>query len=145
MKLMTWLLLLIPSMGFSQEPDSGHQINDMSDTISEPAFTFVEKMPVFPGGQELMYKYLHDNIQCPEGLVTDSDGEMVIVQFVVWSDGEIRNARVVRGKNQKLQKEALRIITSMNENHRWEPGMHKGEAVPVTFTLPIKFHCSEGK
>ena len=60
----------------------------------------------------------------------------VIVQFVVSKDGDIKNAKVMRGIGGGCNEEALRVV---NEMPRWKPGKHNGRAVPVTFTLPIKF------
>jgi len=38
-----------------------------------------------------------------------------------------------------LDEEVLRIFELMNTQKSWIPGKHKGVAVPVSFTLPIKF------
>jgi protein TonB len=60
----------------------------------------------------------------------------VIVQFVVSKEGDIINAKIVRSLGGGIDQEALRVVKSMP---RWNPGKHNGKAVPVTFTLPIKF------
>jgi protein TonB len=63
----------------------------------------------------------------------------VFVQFIVRKDGTIENARVVKGIGHGCDEEALRVVKSMNIAHTWTPGMHNGRAIPVTFTLPVKF------
>jgi len=35
--------------------------------------------------------------------------------------------------------EAIRVITSMNTAHKWNPAKPNGEPVKAMFTLPIKF------
>ena len=102
----------------------------------EEPFAYVEQMPTFPDGTEAMYKYIYDKIKYPAIARENGISGQVIVQFVVAKDGEIKNARVVRGIGGGCNEEALRVVNGMP---RWKPGMHNGRAVPVTFTLPIKF------
>jgi protein TonB len=102
----------------------------------EEPFAYVEQMPTFPDGNEAMYKYIYDKIKYPAIARENGISGQVIVQFVVAKDGEIKNARVVRGIGGGCNEEALRVVNGMP---KWKPGMHNGRAVPVTFTLPIKF------
>ena len=83
-----------------------------------------------------MYKYIYDTMQYPAEAREKKISGQVIVQFVVSAEGEIQNAKVVRGIAGGCNEEALRIVNSMPT---WNPGMHNGRNVPVTFTLPIKF------
>ena len=102
----------------------------------EEPFQYVEQMPTFPDGQEAMYKFIYDRIKYPAIARENGISGQVIVQFVVSKDGDIKNARVARGIGGGCNEEALRVV---NEMPRWKPGKHNGRAVPVTFTLPIKF------
>ncbi len=102
----------------------------------EAPFQYVEQMPTFPDGQEAMYKYIYDNIKYPAIARENGISGNVIVQFVVSKDGEIKNAKIARGIGGGCNEEALRVVNMMP---RWKPGKHNGRAVPVTFTLPIKF------
>lgn len=102
----------------------------------EEPFTYVEQMPSFPDGQDAMYKYIYDKIKYPAIARENGISGQVIVQFVVSRDGEIQKAKVVRGIGGGCNEEALRVVNGMP---KWKPGKHNGRAVPVTFTLPIKF------
>lgn len=66
---------------------------------------------------------------------TGSQGK-VIVQFVVDRDGTISNPKVVRGVDPYLDKEAIRVISSMP---KWTPGMQNGKKVRVKYTIPVSF------
>lgn len=66
---------------------------------------------------------------------TGSQGK-VIVQFVVDRDGTISNPKVVRGGDPYLDKEAIRVISSMP---KWTPGMQNGKKVRVKYTVPVSF------
>jgi len=102
----------------------------------EEPFTYVEQMPTFPDGTEAMYKYIYEKIKYPAIARENGISGQVIVQFVVSKEGEIQKAKVVRGIGGGCNEEALRVVNGMP---KWKPGKHNGRAVPVTFTLPIKF------
>ncbi|HEX5112017.1 MAG TPA: TonB family protein [Saprospiraceae bacterium] len=107
----------------------------ISQTGDEP-FTYVEHMPTFPEGQEAMYKFIYERIKYPAAARENGISGVVIIQFVVSKEGDIQNAKVLRGIGGGCNEEALRVI---NEMPRWNPGQHDGRNVPVTFTMPIKF------
>lgn len=96
----------------------------------------VEKMPEFPGGQEALNRFLVRNIKYP--LLAQENGIQgrVVCQFVVNSDGSIVDISVVRGVEESLDKEAIRVIKSMP---KWTPGRQGGKSVRVKYTLPIRF------
>ncbi len=108
----------------------------LEEPKEEAPFSYVEQMPTFPDGQEAMYKFIYDRIKYPAIARENGISGQVIVQFVVSKDGEIKNAKVVRGIGGGCNEEALRVV---NDMPKWKPGKHNGRAVPVTFTLPIKF------
>ena len=100
-------------------------------------FEVVEKMPVFPnGGMPGLMKYLSDNIRYPEAAKVAGIQGRVTVVFVVDKDGSITNVKTLRGVDAELDKEAIRVISSMP---KWIPGMQKGKAVKVRYTVPVMF------
>lgn len=102
----------------------------------EEIFVVVEESPEFPGGEEARLKFLHDNIAYPR-IARDAGVEgRVIVGFVVEPDGRISNVKIIRGKVQSLDEEALRVTKMMP---RWKPGKQRGKSVRVQFTMPITF------
>ena len=96
-------------------------------------------MPEFPGGMAECMKWLGQNIKYPAEAKEKGVQGRVIVQMVVEKDGTITNAKVVRGVDPLLDAEALRVV---NQSPKWKPGMQKGEAVRVKYTLPIMFRLS---
>ncbi len=115
--------------------DSLKSSTDSEVKEAEP-FMYVEQMPTFPGGQEAMYKFIYQELEYPAAAKESGIAGTVVVQFVVSKEGEIQNPKVVRGIGGGCNEEALRIVNSMP---KWNPAMHNGRTVPVTFTLPIKF------
>ena len=99
-------------------------------------FEVVENMPDFPGGQAALMQYLAKNIKYPTIAQENGTQGRVIVQFVVNRDGSIVDAKVLRGVDPYLDKEAIRVISSMP---KWTPGVHKGKKVRVKYTVPVSF------
>ena len=108
----------------------------LEEPKEEEPFAYVEQMPTFPDGTEAMYKYIYEKIKYPAIARENGISGQVIIQFVVSKEGDIQKAKVVRGIGGGCNEEALRVVNGMP---RWKPGKHNGRAVPVTFTLPIKF------
>lgn len=95
-----------------------------------------EIMPEFPGGMAALMKYLGANIKYPTISQEMGSAGRVIVQFVVDKDGSISNPEVVRGVDAYLDKEAIRVISSMP---KWRPGVQNGKKVRVKYTVPVVF------
>ena len=96
----------------------------------------VEFMPEFPGGTAALMKYLGANIKYPTISQEMGSAGKVIVQFVVDKDGTITDPTVVRGGDAYLDKEAIRVISSMP---KWKPGVQNGKKVRVKYTVPVVF------
>lgn len=97
----------------------------------------IEEIPEFPGGQELMYKWLAENVQYPEVSLQCGYEGRVIVRFVVSKDGSVCDAEVVCSSGDiNLDKEALRVVGIMP---KWKAGRKNGIAVRCYFTLPLSF------
>lgn len=100
-------------------------------------FEVVEQMPEFPnGGMAGLMQYLSKNIKYPTIAQENGTKGRVTVQFVVNRDGSIVDAKVLRGVDPYLDKEAIRVISSMP---KWKPGMQRGKAVRVKYTVPVMF------
>ena len=95
-----------------------------------------ETMPYFPGGQELLLKYLADNIKYPASAVKAKKQGRVIVTFIIQKDGSVAKARIARSVDPELDAEALRIVKAMPN---WTPGTQDGKPVNVKYTIPVVF------
>ena len=95
-----------------------------------------ETMPQFPGGQEVMMKYLAANIKYPASAVKAKKQGRVIVTFIVQKDGSVTHAKIAKSVDPELDAEALRIVKGMP---KWTPGTQNGKPVNVKYTLPVNF------
>lgn len=99
-------------------------------------FFIVEDMPEFPGGDAALRKYLATQVNYPVIAQENGIQGKVYVTFVVGKDGKVSNARVARGVDPSLDKEALRVVNSLPT---WKPGKQRGKPVNVSYTVPINF------
>ena len=108
--------------------------------VEDPVFDVVEQQPSFPGGPAVLQKWLRENVKYPAIAVENKIGGRVIVEFIVCKDGSISGAKVIRSVDPSLDKEAVRVISSMP---RWTPGRQNGDVVNVRYTLPVTFYLPD--
>jgi len=114
------------------------ELNKMTvgeDTTSTP-YAVVEQMPQFPGGELALRKYLNSSVKYPVIAQENGIQGKVFVSFVVDTNGGVSNVRVSRGVDESLDKESVRVVKSMP---KWIPGKQNGQAVRVSYTVPINF------
>ena len=111
----------------------------VKDTLT-PVFEVVERMPQFPGGVAAQVEYFKKNLRYPAEAKKAGTQGRVVVQFFVNKDGSISNVKVLRGVDPALDAEAIRLVNSMP---KWKPGMQKGKAVTVKYTVPVLFSLDE--
>ena len=108
-----------------------------ANTNEDLIFRVVEQMPEFSGGMTALMKYLRENIKYPEECAKENIEAKAFVSFVVKKDGSLSDIKIMKSSgNEKLDNESLRVVSSMPN---WKPGMQRGEAVNVRFSLPIMF------
>ena len=99
-------------------------------------FFIVEDVPHFPGGIQALQEYLASNTHYPKEAKEEGISGTVWVRFTVDEDGIIKNIMLDKNIYPSLDKEALRVISSMPE---WKPGEQRGKAVPVELVIPVEF------
>jgi TonB family protein len=106
-----------------------------TDVEPEP-FVVVEEMPMFPGGDSLLLKYIAENIKYPEAAKTKGIQGRVIIRFCITATGAVNKVSVLRGVDADLDAEAIRVVSSLPE---FKPGKQGGKPVPVWYMVPITF------
>ena len=105
----------------------------------EEIFMVVEDQPEFPGGTAALLEYLRKNIKYPAICRENNIQGRVLVTFIVNKDGAIVEPEVVKSVNPSLDKEALRVISTMPN---WKPGSQRGKPVRVKYTVPVNFRLN---
>ena len=102
----------------------------------EEVFQVVEQQAEFPDGQAALFKWLSQNIKYPAVARENNIQGKVILRFIVEKDGSVNGVTVLRGANELLDKEAVRVVKDMP---KWKPGKQRGNSVRSYFTLPVVF------
>lgn len=114
--------------------------NDDCHTACQAAevyeYDFVDVQPRFPGGDMELIKYINNARRYPADAYAKGIQGRVMCSFIVNADGSISNVRIVKGVEQSLNREAVRLISGMP---KWEAGKVNDANVPVHCLLPIPF------
>ena len=100
---------------------------------------FVDIQATFKGGMDAWYAYLNKNLKYPSQAKKIGIEGMVIVRFVVNTDGSIQDLELVRtigGGCDEVAKEAI------ENSPNWTPGRIGGRAVRSRMTMPIRFRLN---
>ena len=111
-------------------------VTEEKEKVEEEIFVVVENMPEFPGGELALRKFISTAIKYPSIAQENGIQGKVFVNFVVDRDGRISNAKIARGVDPSIDKEALRVVMTLP---KWKPGMQRGKTVRVSYTVPISF------
>ena len=126
-------------------PATVQENKDSGKKAAEEIFIAVEQMPKFNEADDKgleFRKYIAENLVYPKEAAKSGIQGRVFVQFIVDSEGFVKDVKVIRGVHELLDAEALKIVES---SPKWIPGTQRGKAVNVQFTFPISFTLEEGK
>ena len=145
------LLLAIPAAGilfFSVSAYAGSHEQKKNNIVSidqapeedeialtEP-LTEVEQMPVFPGGDAALLKFLGDNTKYPENAKEKNVQGRVLIRFCITEKGTIERVAIVKSVDPELDAEAIRVVKTLPH---FTPGKNKGKAVSVWYMVPLTF------
>lgn len=99
-------------------------------------FVVVEEMPLFPGGDAALLRYIGENTKYPEAAREKNIQGRVIVRFCVTEKGSVNRVSVIKGVYPELDAEAIRVVNSLP---LFKPGRQGGKEVPVWYMVPISF------
>lgn len=136
----------LPEPGDIVEPET-------PDEPVEVPYAFIEEVPLFPGCEDLngnserkkcmsskISKFVNKEFDTGLGSELGLTGtNLVLVMFVVNKQGLVEKIQT-RAPHPELEKEARRVIGKLPQ---MKPGRQQGKAVPVSYTIPIRFKVQE--
>jgi TonB family C-terminal domain len=127
-----------PPPPLSSESNENKQVakEELSKGPSYEPYVVVEQMPMFPGGDAALLKYITANTNYPETAKEKNIQGKVIIRFCVKPDGGVSMASVLKGVSPELDAEAMRVVNSLPA---FRPGTQGGKPVPVWYMVPIAF------
>jgi protein TonB len=102
----------------------------------EVVYREVEEIPQFPGGNQSLPEFLKANTRYPEQSRANNVQGIVVIRFVVTSEGSVERPEVMIGLDEHCNAEALRVVKSMP---KWTPGRKDGKAVSSFYSIPFTF------
>jgi len=135
-----------------------HPYNAEQVAVGNEIFKVVERMPRFPGCEDLrmseidkakcasdkLEAFIYDNLQYPE-MAKENDIEgTCLITFLVNKEGKLSDIRLVKDIGAGCGEEALRIVNLMpKQGVVWTAGRQRFTLVNVQYTLPIDFKLSK--
>ena len=123
-------------------------IEDDVDLEDDTPFMIVENMPAFGDCKSMrgderhqctqmeIIRYVSKNTQYPPFAQKELIQGTVFVYFVVGKDGYVKDVKVLREVDSRLDEEAFRVVSSLP---KFDPGTQRGKNVSVQYTIPVKF------
>ena len=127
--------------GHSSHAQEENTLATNSMQLARPAMLcecvdFPDEVSAFPGGTGGWNEWLMANIIYPETSRERGEQGSVNVAFVIERDGSITNVEIIRGVSPELDREAMRLVSSMPN---WSPALIKGKLVHSRCSVGIKF------
>ncbi|MDQ1332612.1 MAG: Protein TonB [Bacteroidota bacterium] len=104
---------------------------------SDTAWYKVDVMPVFPGGDAALLRYIAENTTYPDAAKEKNIQGKVLVSFIVNENCKVSDVSITSSVNTEIDAEALRVVNSLPSFEK--PGLKDGKTVPVWFSVPITF------
>ena len=118
------------------DTDENEFIEQEEEEDSDEVFMVVEQMPVFPGGDLGLMKFIQKTTKYPPIAKENDITGKVYVTYVVNKKGKVTSVKVVRGVDKYLDAEAVRVVKLLPYT---TAGKQRGKPVNVQYTIPINF------
>ena len=102
----------------------------------ESYFIHYEKTAAFPGGNKGLMRYIIKNINYPKKAKDLNITGKVYVQYTVDTTGQVTNVTIVRGVDELLDNEAIRLVQSLP---KFSPAIKRGKPCSILYITPIPF------
>jgi TonB family protein len=109
---------------------------DFQAEIAATEFKPVMINPQFPGGEEALQQYIQEHLYFPPSAAASVREGQVFLQFVVTSNGELENIKVLQSLDPEYDQIALEIVKNMP---RWKPADENGKPIDFYYFLPVTF------
>ena len=101
------------------------------------SFADLDVKPQFRGGDANGFSaWVNSRLTYPATAKKNGIQGTVTLQFTIETNGKVTNVEVIRGVEESLDKEAVRVVS---KSPRWKPGYLNGKPVRVTYTYSVIF------
>lgn len=117
-----------------KQDDEGPAVVPYYDCDRRPSFLGHADPRVF------LERWVYQYLKYPEGAVRDGIQGKVLVDFIINEKGKVTDVKVLRGVEQALDDEAVRVIKASPD---WKPGYLKGKKVKSEISLWVEFRLEK--
>lgn len=125
-----------PDLEYKEEPPMDAEPVEVEVIPQDEVFVVVEQEPQFPGGEEALSNYIHNQRKYPAAAAELGIEGKVVCSFIVNQEGQVTDVTLLRGIGYGCDQEAIRIIKSMP---LWQPGKQNGKTVRVRKNIVVNF------
>ncbi|GBU08770.1 protein TonB [Bacteroidales bacterium] len=93
-------------------------------------------LPEFTGGLAGLNRFIYTNIIYPQKAYSNRIQGRVVYSFIVNEDGSISDLSLIKGVEESLDKESLRVLAMMP---MWSPGKKSGKPIKIRYQLALYF------
>lgn len=98
--------------------------------------SYADNQPSFPGGESALKKYISENTRYPEMAKENGIEGIVMVGFVVMTDGSLEEIKIIKFIDPDLEKEAIRVVSGMPA---WVPAEKNGTPIEAPSKVDVPF------
>lgn len=123
------LEVFIPDFGPDEEEE------EEEEEYVPPVVDRAEIRAQFPGGPAAFMQWAYNNIVIPEADKQKGARGMVMVEFVVYEDGFLRDIKIIKGISPSMDKAVMELMES---SPKWSTASTQGQSVRERWRYPIK-------
>jgi len=136
----------ITHQGKSRRGENGTTVTEVivapqeQENTDDKVFTAVEINPEPRGGMHVFRMWIGKNYNFPQAAIDAGVKGQVVVAFIVESDGNLSNFKIVKDLGHGTGEEAIELL---KKAETWRPGIQNGKKVRVAYTLPITINLEQ--
>lgn len=130
----TDMMLSFKSADVPAVDDKGGKVVPYFDCDQRPQF-FGNSDP-----RHFLREWVYQYLKYPQTALRDGIQGTVVVQFVIEKDGKVTNVKVVKGVDEELDEEALKVVSA---SPKWKAGKVSGAKVRTSISLPVEFRLEK--
>lgn len=107
------------------------------------AYFDCDQRPLFFGSSDprhFLREWVYQYLKYPTSAVRDGIQGTVMVEFIIEKDGKVTDVKVVKGVDELLDAEALKVVSA---SPKWKPGKVGGKKVRSSITIPVEFRLEK--
>ena len=107
------------------------------------AYFDCDQRPQFFGSSDprhFLRTWVYQYLKYPQDALRNGVQGTVMVQFIIEKDGKVSDVKVVKGVDELLDAEALKVVSA---SPKWKPGKNRGAKVRASLTVPVEFRLEK--